>query len=311
MDKISIVYIGSGCLAIPVLDALCRRGRDEILAVTTQPDRPSGRSRKIKSCPLKPVAIEHDLTYHTPDSINDEGMLEKIRSYEPDLFIVADYGQILSKELLSIPKKGSVNVHPSLLPKYRGAAPVQWALINGESETGVTIQYVAEKMDAGDIIVQSTVQIEPDDNTESLQTRLGAIAADMLLDVIDDIRSGAVRARPQDDDFATYAPKLKKIDGAVDFSGVAMNIANRVRGMYPWPCCYCEMRNGLRLRILKAEYENLNGAPRTVLDIDSQGPLIACEYGSLRLVEVQPAGRKRMTGLDFCNGYKLKSGEKI
>ncbi len=249
--------------------------------------------------------------YYTPESVNDEAMLEKIRSHKPDMFVVADYGQMLSKELLSIPKMGAINVHPSLLPKYRGAAPVQWALIRGERETGVTIQCVAEKMDAGDIIAQSTEQIKFDDNTESLQKRLGAKAANMLLDVLDEVRTGTVRAKPQQDELATYAPKLKKADGFVDFSDSANNIANRVRGMYPWPCCYCEIRDGLRLRILKAESEKLDGGPRTVLDVNSKGPLVACENGSLRLLEVQPAGRKRMTGLDFCNGYQIKSGDKI
>lgn len=311
MDKISIVFIGSGCLAIPVLDALCRSGKDQILAVVTQPDRPSGRSRKIKPCPLKPVAIEHELMYHTPDSINDAEMLQVVRSYKPDLFVVADYGQILSKELLSIPKIGSVNVHPSLLPEYRGAAPVQWALINGELETGVTIQYVAEKMDAGDIIAQSRATIEPEDNTESLQRRLGMVAANMLLEVLDNMRSGSVESKPQQHELATYAPKLKKADGAVDFSGSAVNIANRVRGMYPWPCCYCEIKDGLRLRILRAEALDVQGASRSVIDIDRRGPLIGCEDGALRLLKVQPAGRKRMTGLDFCNGYKLKVGDCI
>lgn len=279
--------------------------------VLTQPDRPKGRKRRLAPTPLKQSAVDLGLTVLAPEHINSADTLDAVEQIEPDLMVVAAYGQFLGKRLLSIPSLGSINIHPSRLPRYRGAAPIQWALINGDEFTGVTILFVAAEMDAGDIILQERSGIRPDDTAATLSPRLAEQGAEMLLKVLDMFRSGSVAAQPQDGDRAVFAPKLRKEDGRIDFRRGAEEIANRIRGMYPWPCCFCIDPDGERLRLLRARAEAGAGAAGEIIDIGDEGPLVAAGEGALRLLELQPAGKRPIGGGEYCNGHRLQPGARI
>lgn len=306
-----VLFIGSGELACPALRKLCESDAAEVVAVVSQPDRPKGRRRGLSACPLKQVAEQLGLHVIAPESVNAEEVLVDIERLGPDLIVVAAYGQFLGKRLLSIPEMGAINIHPSLLPRYRGAAPIQWALINGDQYTGVTILFVAEEMDAGDIILQERSAILPDDTAATLAPRLAEQGAGMLLQAIDRLRDGAVDAKPQDERRVVLAPKLKKEDGQLDFGLPAAEIANRVRGMYPWPCCFCFGAEGERLRVLMARAEPGEGAGGELIDLSGEGPLVAAGEGAVRLLRVQPAGKRPMSGGDYCNGHRLQVGDRM
>jgi len=306
-----VLFIGSGELACPALRKLSNSVADEIVAVVSQPDRPKGRRRRLAPCPLKQVAEELGLPVIAPESINAEEVLGEIARLAPDLIVVAAYGQFLGKRLLSIPKSGAINIHPSLLPRYRGAAPIQWALINGDRYTGVTILFVAEEMDAGDIILQERSEILPDDTSATLSPRLAEQGAEMLLAAMGMFRDGAVNAIPQDEQRVVLAPKLSKADGRIDFGMPSDDIANRVRGMYPWPCCFCVDPDGERLRILMARAEAGEGAAGELIAISEEGPLVAAGEGAVRFLRVQPSGKRPMSGGDYCNGHRVRVGARM
>ncbi len=307
-EGMKIVFIGSGHLAVPALRALCDDTQNEVAAVITQPDRPKGRRRQLESCPLNKVARELVLPVITPEKVNAPEILDELGGLCPDLIVVAAYGQFLSQKLLDIPKFGAINIHPSLLPKYRGAAPIQWALINGDEVAGVSIIFVTLAMDAGDIICQEECAIAPEETAAALECRLAKLGATLLLKALDDLHDECVKRVPQDVSQVILAPKFNKSDGCIDFSRSATEIANRVRGMNPWPCCFCEGAKGGSLRILLARAENGVGLPGEIIDVNRDGPLIAAGEGAVRLLEVQPAGKKKMSGWDYCNGYQLKPG---
>lgn len=308
-----IVFMGSGSFACPVLRSLLDHSKHQVVAVIAQPDRPAGRHLQTKACPVKALAHQRGLVPLTPNNASSPEFVADLAKLAPDIIVVTDYGQFLKPNLLAVPALGAINIHPSLLPKYRGAAPIHWAIANGETETGVTVLYVTEKMDAGDIILQERVPILDDATTQTLEPLLAEVGANLLLRALDDIQHGRAQPTPQDERLATYAPKLKKEDGRIDWNMTAASIANRIRAFQPWPSTFCEAPagSGRMMKVLKAKIESASGPPGVVIDVKDSGPLIACGSGSLRLLEVQPEGKKAMSGSAFLCGHRLEKGSRL
>lgn len=303
-----IVFMGSAALAIPSLAALLDRAEDEVVGVVSQPDRPAGRKRMLTPCPLKAFAEGQGLAVMTPEKVGEPGSVEMLRSLRPDLLVVVAYGQYIPEKVIDLAPFEAINVHPSLLPKYRGSAPIQWALLNGDAVTGVSIIYLAKKMDAGDIIRQQTYPINPEDTSATLHDKLADLGADLLLQAIGDIREQRVRRVEQDENEAVEIRKLTKEDGKIDWSQPAESIRNRIRAFDPWPGTYCDLPDGGTLKIWKAAVEAGEGAPGAVLDDEL---LVAAGAGALRLVEVQPAGKSRMPAASFLNGHPVEKGSRL
>jgi methionyl-tRNA formyltransferase len=303
-----IVFMGSAELAVPSLRALLDGAADDVVGVVSQPDRPSGRNRKLSPCPLKAFAESRGLNVMTPAKVGAPESLHALERLTPDLFVVVAYGQYIPSTVIQLACHEAINVHPSLLPKYRGAAPIQWAILNGDQQTGVSIIYLAKKMDAGDILRQECCPIEPDDTSALLHDRLAELGADLLLETIDDIRNDRVSRTVQNEADAVEISKLAKEDGKIDWSMPAETIRNRIRAFDPWPGSYCVLPDGDVLKVWKAGTEAGEGTPGELLD---GRLLVATGSQALRLLEVQPAGRKRMPADAFRNGYPLKAGDKL
>lgn len=308
-----IVLMGSGELACPALERLCGREGDLVAAVVTQPDRPGGRRLRPTAVAAKRLAEQRGLPVLTPGRVSDPVFARQLAGLAPDVVVVAAYGQFLRRNVLDVPRLATVNVHPSLLPKYRGAAPVQWAVARGDSVTGVTILHVTEAMDAGDIILQEEEPIRPDDTAESLAARLAERGAVLLDRSLDALAAGTAPRAPQDPAQVVLAPKLCKEDGRIDWSRPAADIHNRVRGFRPWPGCHAEWPagSGRRVKILSAAVETGSGAPGEILAAGRDGLLVAAGRDALRLASVQPEGRPAMSGGAFCCGYRPKPGDRL
>jgi len=306
--------MGSASLSCSSLKALADDGTFEISAVVTQPDKSKGRHLIVSECPVKELARTMKFPVLTPSKVNNPEFITDLKKINPDLIVVIAYGQILSREILDIPSKGCVNLHASLLPKYRGAAPIQWAVANGETVTGVTTMFINERMDEGDIILQDEITIEGKDTAESMCEKIASRGANLILKTLKAIDNGTAVRVPQDNSKATYARKLTKEDGRIDWTMPARAIYNRVRGFLPWPGTYCFARSGdeeSRLAVLKASVEDGDGKPGEVISVDGEGPLIAAGDGALRLLEVRPAGRKIMSGQDYVRGHSVSVGQFI
>ncbi|MGQ9734951.1 MAG: methionyl-tRNA formyltransferase, partial [Candidatus Bipolaricaulia bacterium] len=289
-----LIFIGSGEIGVPTLRGLAQA--HEVRAVFTRPDRPAGRGQKPQPTPIKGVALELGLPLYQPGSINSPESLELIRGIGPEFIIVAAYGEILSKELLAIPKRGAINLHASLLPKYRGAAPIQWAIIRGERETGITTFLMDEGMDTGEILLQRAIPIEEDDTAGSLYDKLAQLGAEVMLATLEGLERGTLKPRPQDHSQATYAPKIKKELGKLDWTKPSRELFNLIRGLNPDPGAFTFSR-GLRLkvhrsRVLSGEFP---GSPGEVVDVKA-GLIVKAGEGALDLLEVQPEGKRRMSG---------------
>lgn len=314
-ESIRVVFMGSAELACPTLEALLSLPGVEVVGVVTQPDRPKGRSLRMCACATKVLAAGSDTTVLTPQRVNAQESLASIRALAPDLIVVVAYGQILRAELLGLPPLGCINVHGSLLPKYRGAAPIQWAVARGERESGVTVMYMNAGMDEGDMILKRSIPIGPDETAGSLHDRLAKTGASALVAVVEMLQSGQSLPREaQNPDDATYAPKLSRRDGAIDWSMPSHEIRNRIRGFNPWPACHCVLPDmgdgkGRRLKVLAADFERETGRPGEVLDVSGCGPLVATGDGALRLVEVQPEGGKVMRGDAYLRGHSVAVGD--
>ena len=309
-----IALMGSGALACPLLEGILAAGRDELAAVVTRPDRAGGRGLKSRPCALKALAQERGIPTFEPENASEAGFAEQLGALVPDVAVVACYGQFLRKNLLAVPRIGTINVHPSLLPKYRGASPIQWALANGERETGVTVLHVTSKMDAGDLLLQRKHPVEDSDTMETLEPKLAALGAELLLETLDAFREGRTQGVPQDEAQATFARKLEKEDGKVDWSLPAETIRNRWRGFAPWPGAYAELPGGGLLKIhgMRAEARAEAGMePGTLIEAKGEGPLVAAGSGAVRLTAVQPAGKKAMSGSAFLCGHRLEPGERF
>lgn len=300
-----LVFMGSDAFAVPILRRLIDSPH-RVEACVTQPDRPQGRGRVVQPCPVKREAEVRGLLVFTPEKVGEA--FEALSAIRPDVIVVAAYGQFIPSKILKLPAKGCVNVHPSLLPKYRGAAPVQWAIANGESVTGVTIAEVTPKMDAGPILLQEVHPVDPADTAQTLECRLSEIGASLLIKALDLIESGNVVKRPQSDAEATWARKLEKNDGLIDWSLPARDLHNRVRAFQPWPGTYF-YRGGRRIGVLQTRVEPGNGLPGTILEVAGDGPVIACGKDALRLLRLLPEGKRAMSGAEFLRGARWKIGD--
>ena len=309
-----IVFMGTPLAAADTLKALIE-AKHEILCVVTQPDRPKGRGQKISFPPVKELALKHGLPLEQPEKVKGNAVfISLIKSLEPEIVVVVAYGRILPKEMIDIPKYGCINVHASLLPKYRGAAPIQWALLNGEKETGVTIMKIDELLDTGEILLQQKVKIEESDNAETLSRKLFAAGSERLLEALKQIEEGKAKYSPQREAEASNAPAITKESAEIDWRKAAVEIHDRVRALVPWPVAHTFYREKL-LKIFKSEVSVADlGAkfrvPGTIAAIVKQeGFVVAAGSGHLLILEVQPAGKKRMRAYDFVIGHDVKIGE--
>ena len=304
-----ILFAGSAELGCPTIDMLLGMKRHELVGVLTQPDRPSGRRLKVSPCAVHAFMANHDIPVFMPENVNSPESIAIIKDLAPDLLIVVAYGQILRTELLSLPSKGCINLHASILPAYRGAGPIQWAIANGDKETGVTVMYMNERLDAGAVLATSIVPIEEHDTAGIMHDKLAQAGVPLMCSVVDEIAAGTAIAVPQDDLLATFAPKLKRSDGHIDWELPATKIYDKIRGFNPWPAChsgYLSPRHtDRRLKLFEAYPEDAEGTPGEVLEMNEQGPLIATGKGALRLIEVQLPGKRRMSGRDFVHGHKV------
>lgn len=306
-----IVYMGTPDFAVPALEKLIEAGH-KIMAVVTQPDRQRGRGKEVLYSPVKECALKYGIPVFQPAKIKAPEAVEQLRSYHADIFVAAAFGQILSKEILEMPRYGCVNIHASLLPKYRGAAPIQWAVINGEDKTGVTIMQMDEGLDTGDILTQKEILIAQEETGESLFEKLSVLGAKLLVETLDGIWRGDVAKRKQDDSLSTYARMLKKEDGRIDWSKTSKQIEQQIRGMNSWPSAYT-MWNGKTLKIWKAQWnQSVHAhAPGTILTVEKESVSIACGEGVIRITELQLEGKKRMAVKDFLLGYHMEEGSRL
>ncbi len=307
--KPNVVFMGTPEFAVPSLEAL-HSGAYPVLAVVTQPDRPKGRGRKPAPPPVKAAALQHEYPVVQPSSVREPAFLEEMNHLAPDLFVVIAYGHILPKSLLDIPRLGAVNLHASLLPAYRGSAPIQRALINGETETGVTAMMMDQGMDTGDILHVERLSIHPDDTAGILHDRLSELSADALLKVLEQFEAGTVRQVPQKDADASYAPMLRKEDGHIDWHKSAEEIRNLIRGVTPWPGAFTFLEDR-RLKIFRVKPVGIetDQPPGTVLQGYSEEELlVATGSGVLSLLEIQGASGKKLWIADFLRGCTIPPG---
>lgn len=302
-----VVFLGTPAFAVPTLERLAAAGH-EIATVVTQPDRPRGRGQNAAAPPVKEAAERLGLAMYQPERVRRPEAVERLRELAPEAMVVVGYGQIIPQTVIDIPRLGILNVHASLLPKYRGAGPIQWAIINGETRTGVTIMRIDAGLDTGDMLLKAETGIGPEENAVELGRRLAAMGADLLIEALEGLADGRIVPEKQDNAQATYAPLLKKEDGVIDWAQPAAAIHNRVRGLQPWPGAYTGFR-GQALHIWKSRVAETQPAdtPGTVV---TQRPLVvSCGSGALELVEVQLEGRKRLAAAEFANGQRLKENE--
>ena len=301
-----LLFMGTPAFAVPALKALLS-SHHTVAAVFTQPDKPSGRGEKLSAPPVKQLALEQGVSVYQPDKLKAPEWQPVFVELKADAFVVVAYGKILPQWLLDVPRLGAYNVHASLLPKYRGAAPIHWAIANGETRTGITTMKLDAGMDTGDMLLQHEITIEPEDTAASIHDRLAEIGAGLMLKTLDGIEKGTANRIPQDPALASYAPMLKKSDGLLDWNQSAVSLHNRIRAFNPWPGSYTGLQ-GHTLRICKAQPVDISGElrlPGTLLHHSSGVALVACGTGFLRLLEVQLEDRKRTSALDFLHGIRL------
>ena len=313
---LKIIFMGTADFGGPVLEKLAN-SRENIIAVITQPDRPQGRGRKIFPTPIKKVALDKELEVFQPENINDEESIKRLKEFNPDVILVVAYGQILSNHILNIPKTGCINIHGSLLPKYRGAAPINRAVINGEKETGITFMFMNKKVDAGDIIFQEKIDISLDETCGELYYRLSALSAEALPKLLEKIKSGKIERISQDIKLVTFARKMNKEDGKIDWSDKGEKVYNLIRGTIPFPGAFTYYK-GRKLKITRARFlDDYQGETDTVslksgrvVKIEKDSIFISTgDKGIIKILRLIPAGSKELTAEQFVNGYKIKAGD--
>jgi len=304
-----LVFLGSPAFAVPTLERLVESGV-RVLEVVTQPDRPRGRGQQAAAPPVKQAALRLGLPVYQPERARRPEAVDRLRTLEPDAMVVVGYGQIIPQVVIDIPRLGIINVHASLLPKYRGAAPVQWAIANGETHTGVTTMRIDAGLDTGDLLLTAETEIGPSETAVELGARLAAMGADLLICTLEGLEADSLIARKQDPAEATYAPLLKKEDGRIDWALPAEAIHNRVRGFQPWPGAYTAFR-GQTLRIWRSHPAAASClAGLAAGRLSAATPLVvSCGRGALELIEVQLEGRRRMSAADFANGHRLTEND--
>ena len=319
-----IVFAGSGTFGVPTLRALVEGGQ-EVVAIVTQPDRPSGRGQTVRVGPIKWFARERNLPILQPENVNSAVSLRHIRALHPDLLLVIAYGQKIGPDLLAMPKYGAVNLHASLLPRYRGAAPINWAIINGETETGLTVIAMTSEIDAGDILGQRAAPIEPNETAGELGDRLSKLGARLVTEVVRELPLDEVERRRQNENQVTEAPRLTKSDGQIDWAKPALQVHNRIRGTTPWPGAFTTYagppagageggKPAVRVVIEKSAILQLAGSKGeagAVLAAGPEGIDVATAPGVVRVLELLPAGKRKMTAADFVNGHRVEPGTRF
>ena len=302
-----LIFLGTPAFAVPTLERMVEAGH-QVVMVVTQPDRPSGRGQRAAAPPVKQAAERLGIPVYQPERVRRPEAVEQLAALGADAMIVVGYGQIIPQKVIDIAPRGIINVHASLLPKYRGAGPIQWAILNGETRTGVTTMQIDAGLDTGDMLLKAETEIGSDENAVELGARLAALGADLLVKTLEGLERGAIVPEKQDASQASYAPMLKKEDGLVDWGQTAGAIHNRVRGLQPWPGASTGFR-GQTLHIWKSRVADRTGAAGQF--VERKPPVVACGQGALELVEVQLEGRKRMAAADFANGQRLTEEDRL
>lgn len=300
------IFMGTPDFACPTLQKLIERG-ENIVAVVTQPDRPKGRGQKMMPPPVKELAEKHGIPVYQPLKVRDPAFVDIIRELKPDVVVVVAFGQILPKALLDIPPHGCINVHASLLPRYRGAAPLNWCIINGETETGVTTMLMDVGLDTGDILLVRKTALDENEDIQSLHDRMSVMGGDLLAETLDRLMTGGIVPLPQNNAASSYAPMLKKDDGIINWNADARTIHNQVRGLAVWPGA-CTVVGDQVLKIFRTRVGTGSGEPGTVLQAVKGSFEVACRSGSLFLQELQLAGKKRLDCASFLAGYPVSEG---
>ncbi|MCR5650286.1 MAG: methionyl-tRNA formyltransferase [Lachnospiraceae bacterium] len=306
-----IVFMGTPDFSVGIINAL-KHSRHEVVMAVTQPDRPKGRSGKLVPCPVKEYAVKEGIKVYQCEKIRDGGSVEVLKSCGADIFVVAAFGQILSEEILNMPRYGCINVHASLLPKYRGASPIQQAILDGEKVTGVTIMQMDKGLDTGDILISEEVAIDEKETGGSLFEKLEAAGSSLIIRALDGLEKGELKPRRQDESMSSYAGMIKKERGKIDFAGRAEDIERLVRAFDPWPSAWTCLW-GRTLKIWKADVVENPGRekPGTVIGVEKDSFTVACAEGALKVIELQYEGKKRMNTKDFLLGNDLKEGEAL
>lgn len=309
-----VVYMGTPDFAVETLKAVVEAGH-EVALVVTQPDKVQGRGKKIRYTPVKETALAYDLEVAQPEKVREPEFVERLKAIQPDVIVVVAFGQILPESILQIPKYGCINVHASLLPAYRGAAPIQWAVIDGLKETGVTTMYMEKGLDTGDIICQKTLALSEEETGGSLFDKLAVLGAELLVETLHRLENGTVQRRRQDDSVSSYAKMLTKDMGNLDFTKDAEVLERLIRGLNPWPSAYTRI-DGKSLKIYQAtvipeEQLSLAGEPGTVIAVDKKSFTVRCGKGALQVYNLQLEGKKRMDTAAFLLGYHVQTGMKL
>jgi methionyl-tRNA formyltransferase len=305
-----VIFCGTGEIGLPALTALLNSKKYEVPGVITQPDKPAGRDLKSRASAIKIHALERGIPVHQPLKLRDAASLDILRELNPDVMVVVAYGQILPRSVLELPRLGCVNLHASLLPRHRGASPIHAAILAGDAKTGMTVMYMDEGLDTGDVLLEEALEIGSQETTGELHDRLAALAAPSLLRALNLLDAGIAPRTPQDSHSATYAPKLKKSDGWLDWSKPASELALRIRAMSPWPGAFARIA-GQVLKIHAAAEHSHSGTPGEVLHAHDSGLMIACGRGSLELLSLQLQGRKRLPAAEFLRGFPLAVGARF
>jgi methionyl-tRNA formyltransferase len=314
MIPLRIIFMGTAELSCASLEKLSANKNFQIIAVVTQPDKPKGRELKLQFSPVKILAEKLGLKILQPAKARNENFISELHELKPDLIVVVAYGQILPQSILDLPKFGCVNVHTSLLPKYRGASPIQSAILNDETETGVTIMKMDAGMDTGEILSQARTPILPQDNSQTLHDRLAQIGAELLVETIPDYVAGKILSQPQNNSEASHTAKIKKEDGKIDWNLSAQEILNRLRAFTPWPGAFTFLKTESKSQLLKiwrAEIFEQSGNAGEILSADKNGIVVACGKNALRILELQREGGRRLNAQEFLAGQNLKIGEKL
>ena len=317
-----VVFMGTPDFAVGALEAIIQAGH-QVAAVVTQPDKPRGRGKEVQMTPVKACAVAHDIPVFQPIKIKENEAVEKLRTYEADIFVVAAFGQILSEEILSMPKYGCVNIHASLLPKYRGAAPIQWAIINGEKVTGVTIMQMDKGLDTGNMLMKAEVPIDERETADSLHDKLAQAGACLIVEALSKIKSGDITPVKQNDEESCYAKMLQKSMSRIDWQKEATELDCLIRGLISWPGA-STMYRGKNLKIWEEKVaeegevpakstatDSEDAKPGTVVCVEKEAFYVQTGKGILKITAVQPEGKKRMAVKDFLLGYPVKAGEKL
>lgn len=309
-----LVFFGTPEIAVPSLRYLIDKKDIEVAAVITQPDKPSGRGQKLTPSPVKIVALENNIQIYQPKSIRKEAeLLNLLRELKPDIFITVAFGQILSQEVLDIPRLGTVNLHASLLPKYRGANPIQWSIINGDKVTGVTTMLTDIGIDTGDILLKEEILIDDEINSQDLYDKIAELGPELLYKTITALDNDEIKRIKQNHEESTHAPKLKKEDGQINWNTEARSLHNKIRGMQPWPSAYCFYKNNL-IKIVKSEIyeENVkNLSVGKIKSIIKEGLVVSTTDGDILLTQLQPQGKKAMDAASWANGARVTAGDEF